>query len=338
MQTSTQLTLSADRALALFQEEARHHEVPSEQTRNGLKVMSPYGEILLAREPAGISITLNAVDDVKLYVLQETVDHVLGEIGEADGIRWSSTVAGARPANMTTAAVVSCKRISPSYFRVRLADPGLERFSREGLHFRLLFGPADRPGELPSILETGRTDWPGGSSAWHRPVYTVRAIDPMAGTLDFDVFVHEGGRVTEWCKTVSPGENVAIMGPGGGWFPKAGWLGLFGDETALPAIARILASAPAETQGVAAIVVTHPDDVQVLGHPEGISLKWLVRGRDETLVEALEAVEPPASDRLIWFAGEKAEVEAARRHSRKLNLAKDEWQAAAYWRRETNDN
>lgn len=333
MQTTTLLPLSPDRTFALFQEEARHYDLPSENLGNALKVISPFGEILVSDTREGVRVTVNAPDRAKLYVLQETIDHILGEIGAADGLRWSETIAGSRPANMTVATVERCERLSPSYFRVRLSDPDLARFSRDGLHFRLLFGPSDRPEEWPTIAETGRTEWPGGAAAWHRPVYTARFVDPAAGTLDFDVFVHRGGRISQWCETVEDGAQVALMGPGGDWLPRARWLGLVGDETALPAIARILEAAPSGTTGEAVIMANHEDDVQTLVHPDGVSVRWLLRSGGETLPDALAALKIPTEDRLVWFAGEKSEVAAARKQFAAVALKKGECQAAAYWAR-----
>ena len=122
------------------------------------------------------------------------------------------------------------------------------------------------------------------------------------------------------------------MGPGGGWLPEKSWLGLYGDETALPAIARMLAAAAPDSTGVAVIVISHANDVQVLGHPEGVSVKWLLRGRDASLIDELKALQlPEDQQRFVWFAGEKREVEAARKHLATLGLRKSEWQAAAYW-------
>jgi len=333
VQTSTQLNLSPDKAISLFYQEALQYELPAERTADSLTVTSPYGEIVLTSDGAGVRLTVAAADRAKLYVLQEVVDHALGEIGASEALHWSRTDAGSRPGNMSVATVDRCVRLSPSYYRVRLSDPDLERFSRDGLHFRLLFGPQEHTGEWPSIAESGRTVWPGGAEAWHRPVYTVRSVDPQAGTLEFDVFIHDGGRVTEWCRTVRPGDRIALMGPGGEWFPRADWLALLGDETALPAIARILEAAPAETAGIATILIGDEDDIQDLRRPEGVAVRWLSRSRGDTLLEALDSLQAPQTGRLVWFAGEKSEVSAARKLLSERGFTRQEWRAAAYWAR-----
>ena len=331
MQTTTHLSFPADRAIALFRAKAVEHELATSEADDMLTVFSPYGEIIVASERGGARLTLTASDRSRLYVLQETVDYHLDEVGAAAALRWSQTDVGAYPPNLAFATVADCARISPSYYRIRLSDPSLSRFARDGLHFRLLFAPAGNAGEWPTIAENGRTHWPAGINAWHRPVYTVRRADPDAGVFDFDVFIHEGGRMTEWCRTLAGGERVAILGPGGEWHVAAPWVGLLGDETALPAIARHLEALPAEASGAAAILVGHADDSQELARPEGVELRWIVRDRGETLLDALARLAIPEQDRFVWFAGEKGEAAAARERLVEAGLSKTEMRTAAYW-------
>lgn len=336
MQTTTHLSFPADRAFALFRAKATEYELATSGTDDMLTVVSPYGEIIVSRERDGARITLTAADRSRLYVLQETVDHHLDEVGAAAALRWSQTDVGAYPPNLAFSTVADCARISPSYYRVRLSDPSLSRFARDGLHFRLLFAPAGHDGEWPTIAENGRTHWPVDINAWHRPVYTVRRANPEEGVFDFDVFIHEGGRTTEWCGTLAGGERVAILGPGGEWHVDTPWVGLFGDETALPAIARHLAALTAEASGAAAIMIGHADDVQDLARPERVDLRWIVRDSGETLLDALAGLTIPAKDRFVWFAGEKGEAAAARERLVQAGLSKTEMRTAAYWARGGN--
>jgi NADPH-dependent ferric siderophore reductase len=57
----------------------------------------------------------------------------------------------------------------------------------------------------------------------------------------------------------------------------AGRLLLVGDETALPAIAAILAELPWRARGAAFIEVPESADVQTVQHPEGVDVVWLAR-------------------------------------------------------------
>ena len=102
------------------------------------------------------------------------------------------------------------------------------------------------PGDPGSHAANGRTRWPEGADALHRPVYTVAA--QQDDWLDFDIFRHDGSPTCDWAEAARPGDTVGVIGPGGGWCPEAPRLWLFGDETALPAIARMLDLARGEVR------------------------------------------------------------------------------------------
>ena len=148
----------------------------------------------------------------------------------------------------------------------------------------------------------------------------------------FDVFVHDGGRVTQWCRSVKPGQSVALMGPGGEWLPRAGWIALFGDETALlkqlpgswrPCRTRRRA-AQRSWSAVRKISSSLNDRL-------GVSLRWLIRGEEETLQTVLATTQVPETDRFVWFASERAEAAAARETLARLGLEKSEVRAGAFW-------
>ncbi len=153
------------------------------------------------------------------------------------------------------------------------------------------------------------------------------------GALDFDVFAHEGGRVTEWCKSLQPGMDAAIMGPGGEWLPDARWVGLFGDETALPAIARILENLTEDTSGVATILISEARDEQRLNTRSSVAVRWLVRGDSTSLLDELKTLQIPDSDRFVWFVSERSEVRQARDMLVARGVQKPEMRIASYWSR-----
>ncbi|PYE31689.1 NADPH-dependent ferric siderophore reductase [Rhizobium sp. PP-WC-1G-195] len=334
MQTTTFLDIPPEFGLQMIKAQAMERSLPFDEPPDGVTLHLPLGQIHACGENGGLRLTLNASDDVKLHLLQEVVDHRLDEAAVALDRRWSLTNPGLVPPNLTFATVASCEHVYPSYYRVRLSGASLERFSRDGLHFRLLFPPESHIGQWPFVSGSGRVEWPGGTSQWHRPVYTTRSVDPENGTLDFDVFAHEGGRVTDWCKTLQPGMDVAIMGPGGEWLPDAAWIALFGDETALPAIARILESLPTETSGVATILVSDAHDKQHLKTPSGMAVRWLVRGDGISLLNELKQLEIPDDNRFVWIASERSEVNQARDMLADRGLQKSEMRAASYWSRQ----
>ena len=228
--------------------------------------------------------------------------------------------------------MVAVRRLSPSYARVTVAGTSLARFASGGLHFRLLFGP---PGaDWPGLDANGVTDWPQGAAAWHKPVYTIRHLWDRDGVthLSFDVFLHDGGRVTDWCLGPAPGTEITLSGPGGGRFqPQDAWLGLVGDETALPVIARYLADLPAGTRGQAVLVVPQQADIQLLDHPADMQVHWVARDSGATPLTALDVLRIPDSARLVFFAAEAAEARSARQILADRGLQKAEISSVAYW-------
>ncbi|HWU33381.1 MAG TPA: siderophore-interacting protein, partial [Marmoricola sp.] len=117
--------------------------------------------------------------------------------------------------------------------------------------------------------------------------------------------------VTEWAMTDCVGDVVSISEPKGSFLPAEGaaWVVLLGDLTALPAIARILAS-----NGATPIqaFVSSPDG-PVDGYAEGIS--WISGQVD--LASFVESFEWPAGEGYFWMAGESAQMRQIRRHVRR---------------------
>ncbi len=290
------------------------------------------GEIGFRDAGGGLALTLRAESESRLYVLQQMVFFRLDQLGEDVQVEWERVDAGATPPNFIHATVAQVTQISPNFRRVRVTSPDLARYASGGLHFRLALPPLGRAPIWPRIGADGRTIWPEGEDMLHRPVYTARALDAAAGWLDFDVFLHEGGRTTEWTAAVAPGARIGLMGPTGREAPEAGWIALFGDETALPAVIRLLEALPATARGQAFLLTGDPADRQPVAAPAGVELNWLTRGQTPGLVEALGALEPPADDRFVWFAAEKAEAEAARRILREgRGFGRRETSVTAYW-------
>jgi NADPH-dependent ferric siderophore reductase len=171
--------------------------------------------------------------------------------------------------------VASVERLSPSFVRVELASPVLAEFGVEG----------------PLYDQRIKLIFPGD----HMRTYTVRDV---LGTgqdtrLVVDFVIHGPGAPSgpggEWGAHAEVGQRVVAMVPrrdlpfGGIEFDPADATRLLivGDETALPAIARILEDLPADAEGSVFVEVPLSDDIQDLRRLPGISVTWLPRnGRD----------------------------------------------------------
>lgn len=328
--TSTFLPLSAAQVIPTFHKVATTWELPVTDDAGILRVTLEHGEVRVGSEGSGTCVRIASKDAGNLQMLRDLLTEQLTVHGLSPV--WEGSRAERQPANQSIARVIETVHLSPSYRRITIEGPDLARFAHGRLHFRLLFGPDDAG--WPETDENGVTQWPGGSAAWHRPVYTTRKVIRMgqAARLSFDVFLHAGGRVTGWTERVRPGDEIALMGPGGDIGSKTtGWQAFIGDETALPAIARMLAIAPEVMQGEAIIFVPEKGDIQPLAHPEGMSLRWVLRDSSESPLDALSALRIPQSDRHVFFAAEKAEAQSARAALIERGLTKGEFVAAAYW-------
>ncbi|WP_422072595.1 siderophore-interacting protein [Tranquillimonas rosea] len=285
----------------------------------------------------GLHVDIHSDSAANLYMLRESV------LGRLDALRsglgaqleWAGELPrGATPPNFREARVVGRSRVGARFLRLRLAAPDLQDFARSGIHIRLLLPPEGRDPVWPMIGAEGRTVWPSGADALHTPAYTIRAIDPDAGWMDVDVYLHGNGPTCAWAEAATHGARVGLAGPGGGWLPEAAHLVLAGDETALPAIARILETAPPHVTGLAAIEVEDDDDVLTLTAPVGMRVRWLRRSAgDPGLEELLRSADlGVAGERHVWVAAEKRRVQAMRRFVRtEAGVDRSECYVAAYW-------
>ncbi|WP_431805136.1 siderophore-interacting protein [Microbacterium sp. bgisy203] len=169
--------------------------------------------------------------------------------------------------------------VTPLMLRVTLGGPehvGFESHIADE-HIKLIF-PDPETGELNVPTQNGDViDWP-------RPLpptrdYTVRRYDPGAGEVDIDVVVHTVGLASTWAQQAPIGSRIPVAGPPRGIHipDEFTWQAYFGDETALPAIARRVAELPRSTRGYAVIEVQNAAEEQPLDAPEGVEVRWLHR-------------------------------------------------------------
>lgn len=320
---TARLTLPYDTAALAIRQHVSHWDVECQEVAGGLEAQLWGGSFRLVggREAR---ITLQAPDMGILFMLQEGVAYALDPVGGQ--ARWDHVEEGALAPNVTLMRVERVTQVSPRFRRVRLRGD-VSRYTANGLHFRVLIPPEGVTPEWPRVDDKGRARWPEGPAALHRPAFTTRAVNADEGWLEFDLFTHDGARTTEWSRDAE-GREVGMVGPGGGWLLDHAWVGLFGDETAMPAIARILAALPDHAQGVAMLRLDAAD-VPPLPHPAGVRVIRAETSAD--LLAGLSACVPPAQNRYLWFAGEKGDAARARKIMQQKGMAKTEMMAAGYW-------
>lgn len=236
--------------------------------------------------------------------------------------------------------VVASRQVTPRLRRVTLAGDAAH-FAGPGLHVRVLIPPHGRPPVWPHAGVDGRMVFPTGADALVPRVYTVRAVDPVAGTLDIDVVQHEGACPgATWARCAAPGDKAGLLGPGGGAPEQGRWNLFLGDETALPAISRLLERLPPECHAVVRIEVADAAEEQPLASPATLDLRYLHRadrpaGRAGLLPADLREIAFPADlSTARAFAGcEQAEARDIRRFlTGTIGFEKSHRMVAAYWR------
>jgi NADPH-dependent ferric siderophore reductase len=192
----------------------------------------------------------------------------------------------------------------------------------------------------PRVAKDGRIVWPDGAHGVSLRSYTARRQDPSAAQVEIDFVLHGDGPAAAWAGAAAPGALLGVAGAGALGDRPAGHLLLAGDETALPAIGRILSTAPDTARGVALLEVAGPAEEQALSAPAGIVVRWLHRGdtapgESTLLIEAVAALDRPEGDDVFaWVAAESAAVRAIRADLRgRWGLGRAQHHAIGYWRR-----
>lgn len=253
---------------------------------------------------------------------------------------------------IVTGEVLATKQISPHFVRVSVGGADLAAFAPAGFDqwFRL-FLPRNGELRLPSA----------GNSLWyaqwlrmgkeHRPIvrnYTVRSHRPAGAghfgdtaEVDIDVAMH-GDRTPAcaWASTALVGSPVGLLDEGITYRPSRpdAWSLLVGDESALPAIAGVLSSAPRGLRGSAYLEVADAGDAQELGEPEGMNVHWLVRedpGAEvgSLALAAVRAADLPSQQVDAFVAGEQKMASGLRRHlTSDRGVAKADVTFTGYWR------
>lgn len=315
--TAGEIRLGAGLSVAALRARAVEWDLAVTEAEGLMTVQLWGGEITLGLTTAqGARLVIRAPERRLVQTIRDAVVEVLS----ADGVEiaWDHVETGALAPGLSLVRVVAVTERSPGFLRVRVAGPDVARFATGGLHFRLLLSPAGRAPVWPRIAANGRTQWPEGADALHRPVYTT--VAQADDWLEFDIFRHAGSPTCDWAETRPIGQEVGIMGPGGGWCPEGARLALFGDETALPAISRMLVLSKGR---VTAHLRVAADDLGDLAQDARVT-------RVPDLLAALEtaAIDPGTQ---VWFAGQEDQARAARAFLTGKGWGKRDFTAVAYW-------
>lgn len=235
-------------------------------------------------------------------------------------------------------------RLSPSFVRVsfsadtdpralaggyRLAEYGDPGFDQRIKIFFPQEGVAD-PRESLATIPTGE----GWFAAWrhldpdHRPTmrtYTTRAVHRDATTgevvVDVDMVYHDPlGPAARWVRDVAVGDPVVLLGPntdhpgpltGMDFVPPAQtdrYL-IAGDETAVPAIARILEDLSPHARGTVVVQVPHPEDARCVTCHPGFQVHLVTVAEEQPAGSSLSDKTVAVARELVEQTGDRTAVE-----------------------------
>ncbi|MEU4156340.1 siderophore-interacting protein [Actinoplanes sp. NPDC026670] len=201
---------------------------------------------------------------------------------------------------------------------------------------RLVFCyPGQSEPVLPVQTEKG-VDLPRAPRPLSR-IYTVRRWDPGTGRLDVDFVKHGIGVGTTWAYRAQVGDRIHFYGPSASRaLPgDADWLLVAGDDTTIPAIARLLEELPEDTRAQVFIEIAGNELRQELRELPGVEVTWLLRdGATTLLVDAVRDCGWWDGRPYAWLAGEQTTVRDLRRHLvEDRAVPKEDVGFAGYWRR-----
>lgn len=321
-----------------------HAEV--RRTENAATLTSEIGIADMRLDGGRLLIDLACPSDEALQMSRTVIaEHLFYFAGEDPlELTWSGPATRARLANLHEVTVVSAEDVTPHMRRVVFACADVTPFIGRGMHVRLLVPPKGRAPVWPGLRDDGRIAWPEGADALLVRVYTIRAVDAERGELWIDFLQHPLPGVptpgADFARDAQPGDRLALLGPGGGDLPQAKTIFLAGDESALPAIARIVAEVPAGTRMQALIEVADAAEEQPLPTGGTLDVRWLHRtgypagSRNvlaQTTIEALSTID---EDTFVWVACEREDVRRIRAflHSREHDRKRT--YVAWYWERD----
>jgi NADPH-dependent ferric siderophore reductase len=225
------------------------------------------------------------------------------------------TTTAVNPVLLLTAVVRRVERLSPSFVRIRLGGEGFEHLGPEGptLDQRVKLLIPSGGHRVP------RLDPDGWYAAWLAlpeeergfvRTYTARAVegegDERQLVVDFVLHGPDGhggapaGPAGSWAEEATVGDEIGLLAPRRGhertfggieFAPSAARrLILVADETAVPALASIAESLPADTDGVVVAEVPDASDFLDVRFPPGVEAHWIARGDRRRGCQTLETL------------------------------------------------
>jgi NADPH-dependent ferric siderophore reductase len=243
------------------------------------------------------------------------------------------------------AVVCAIQDTAPHLRRISLKHELLKEVGllAPGTHFKVFISPNKATQAVLPDMSAGRPFWPDEKTKPYIRTYTVRSIDRITGILDVEFVLHgDNGPASTWAGKAAIGDHLGIgIKRSGKIHDPADWYLFAGDETAIPAIAAILETLPAETTGLALLEVKSKADTFSIKTESAVDIRWLIRNemppeQSELLLHAVKNLvlpNPALKSRYALIAGEDNMVRAMRKYAgEQLGLNREELHATVYWK------
>lgn len=237
------------------------------------------------------------------------------------------------PPELWRAPVLRTTRITPRMVRITVRHESLATFPGGGGDQHVVLYFYDPDVELPEPLTLAAARTRLGQVRPAMRSYTVRRFNREAGELDLDFVLHGSGVAATWAERARPGDDLILVGPSPAYLPdpEVPRHVLVGDESALPAVAALLAEVPGAT---AVLEVADAAEEQDLPG----DVRWLHRdgtpaGTPDLLLAAVRAAGPFDRDTAVWAAGERTVMHAVRGYLLgECGLDRRQVRTTMYWR------
>lgn len=335
---------TANQAFGQLIERAKENDVTLEQTgSDSIKILVGENSIDVATDGKGLAIKITATSESSLYFLREAAVHRLAELNGqiAERLAWDNdekTDAQTRaPSNFHVLNVLGRSEPLQGLIRLRLTgNSGFQNLAGPGIHVKLALPVhSGRSPVWPIAANNGTTIWPTGEDELHVRYYTIKSCDTDKQELEIDIVRHEGGFIADWAETAQHGDEIGLMGPGGGERPTdTRRLLIAGDQTALPALCRMLDELAPDCTGCVIGAARSSEELKAYLPKTDLEVFALPPERFQVdVVEQAKQLGVKIEPEFAWFAGEYKNAQDMRKlFKSELGLGKGRQFSITYWR------
>lgn len=240
-----------------------------------------------------------------------------------------------RPGRLWVTTVDRVHDVTPKMRRITVTSPELSEFHSNGTdqHIAIYFYPTGTVLPRPFTTEAARSIYHSAKPKLRR--YTIRSASPQKCEVDIDFVLHPGDNLAaNWAAAAKPGDELIWFGPTPAYSigPGVDELLLWGDETAIPAIAAIVDEVADAIPMRVHIEVPNRAEEQPLSTDR---VTWTHRDHrpvGEALWQSVTGDAPPKAGAKIWGAGERGVISRLRKHALTVwDLPRSDVHLTAYW-------